>query len=450
MFKRTKGKIFVGLISILLMLFFAGTTYAEWSLTEAAKPYRGTTLVVLGEAYAPWDAYKVIAKDFEKQTGIKLEMRGIHMPDILTKFTADAIAKTGEIDVFDFAGYGIGRFVKMGWVLPTSHFLENPKVHRPGFSPAKEFPEMWDAACLYEGDHYNIPYDFHPNFVVYRKDLVEDPGEKLAFALEYGYEIPNPPKIWEQAYDLAEFFTRDKGETLAGKTLDKPFYGWVQSMKRHLALAYDLVSHVVSMGGNLLGSQNEVVVEKAAFRRGVESFLNLQKFCPPGVTGFAWDIPTSLWLDGRVFADVECPDVYPYWEDAEVSKSAGKIGYALVPGTGALAPLAHTWNISKFSRHPEAGWLWLQYISRYETQKKFNELCGASYRPDVLNDPDFDDVPWIGAMRKAKVLVSMPKTPGTAEIIDSIALYISKAAIGELSIDEALRQLAEAEKKILR
>src|SRR5690606_38567767 len=60
-----------------------------------------------------------------------------------------------------------------------------------------------------------------------RKDLMEHPQERAAFKRKYGREL-EPPKTLQEMRDIAEFFTRKKGETLAGEKLTSDFAGFVK------------------------------------------------------------------------------------------------------------------------------------------------------------------------------------------------------------------------------
>ena len=52
----------------------------------------------------------------------------------------------------------------------------------------------------------------------------ENPEEKANFREIYRYDL-QVPKNFIQYYNIAEFFTRKKGEKLAGEVLEQDFYG---------------------------------------------------------------------------------------------------------------------------------------------------------------------------------------------------------------------------------
>ena len=79
---------------------------------------------------------------------------------------------------------------------------------------------------------YGVPANSCIGFLTYRRDLFENAEEQAAFKEKYGYDL-EVPSDWDAYRDAAEFFTRKKGEKLAGEVLDRDFYGVSMEGKRH-------------------------------------------------------------------------------------------------------------------------------------------------------------------------------------------------------------------------
>lgn len=60
--------------------------------------------------------------------------------------------------------------------------------------------------CEWEGKVYAFVQDGDAAILYYRKDVLNDPEKQEKFKAKYGYELPSPPKIWDQIIDVAEFF----------------------------------------------------------------------------------------------------------------------------------------------------------------------------------------------------------------------------------------------------
>ena len=93
-------------------------------------------------------------------------------------------------------------------------------------------PAFNKAQNLWGGKKVSVTLDGDTFLLYYRKDIFQDASEKAAFKAKYKYDLPDPPNTWKQVVDLAQFFTRKKGQKLAGKTLTKDFYGYADQAKR--------------------------------------------------------------------------------------------------------------------------------------------------------------------------------------------------------------------------
>ena len=70
-----------------------------WSLKEAAQPYSGTEIRGICDGYAPCLAYIELAKKFEAETGIKVNLEVADLEAIQTQFLTDLIT---EGQYYDF------------------------------------------------------------------------------------------------------------------------------------------------------------------------------------------------------------------------------------------------------------------------------------------------------------------------------------------------------------
>ena len=69
-------------------------TPRHWSLDEAAKPYKGTTIRIIGEALAPLGIPEPAEESaFEEETGIKVEIEQHAFDQVIQKTTADFVGR---------------------------------------------------------------------------------------------------------------------------------------------------------------------------------------------------------------------------------------------------------------------------------------------------------------------------------------------------------------------
>ena len=83
-------------------------------------------------------------------------------------------------------------------------------------------PALFKLSSQYQGVQYSVPTKYVLPYMVYRRDLVTD-EERANFKAAFGYDLPEPPTEWQHVLDVSAFYTRDKGETLAGNVLERDF-----------------------------------------------------------------------------------------------------------------------------------------------------------------------------------------------------------------------------------
>jgi len=123
-----------------------------------------------------------------------------------------------------------GKWADMGIIEPLGKYIAN-------------IPVWWTSeACLGRLLRHFDPHYTHKGVwlgpalyvtgvaLFYRTDLFNHPDEKKNFKTKYGYDLKEP-ETYKEFRDIAEFFTRKKGQTLAGNVLTADFYGTSHSDK---------------------------------------------------------------------------------------------------------------------------------------------------------------------------------------------------------------------------
>jgi multiple sugar transport system substrate-binding protein len=440
------------ILAFALVLLLVTSNVFAWSYKEAAEPYRGQTVRLIGDSYAPWFAYKELKAEFEEMTGIKVVMEDTDFVTQIEKFTSDMVARTKVYDGTFMAHFRLGEYAERDWLVEVEELLAMPGVQDPTFHVAKDIPPaILNNACSYQGKIYGPPYAFVPPFYCYREDLAGHPDEQKAFKAKYGYDMPVPPETYLEFYELVEFFTRKKGEKLAGKTLDHDFYGTVLALKRHMATWRDYQALLNGMGGAMLTPEGRLSTDFQLNIKALEFMISLIPFSPPGCLEYNWDEQYADMAQGLVFSYRSWIDTFPYLEDPKESKVAGKLGYFLPPDTHRLTTEAHPWVIPRTSKRKEAAWLLMQWFSGFDVQKRYALMGGNTARADVMNDPEIQKLPYMPyALESINYLVEAPRIPGTYELWDTTVQAITKAATGEATPTEALRWAAKKHRDIVQ
>jgi len=386
------------------VLLVSGPNIAgAWTLEEAAKPYAGTTIRIIGEALAPLESLNQQKSAFEEITGIKVVVEQHAFDQVIQKTTADFIGGTGFYDAILNPHVRVPTLIANGWIQPLDDFLSNAELADPQFDVENAvLSKDWLMASLgQEGKLYGVPFSGHTIYLNWRYDLFEHPDERAAFEAKYGYELPSPPITMQQMWDTAEFFTRSKGETLAGQTLAQDVYGITLSGKRHISMLWNFYNVLYAFDGKVVDSgtgpeYGPVVINSDAGVKALTYYSDiLNNYGPPGSSNYTWDeqlaaMQSGLAVQALLWADAS----YAISHDPSQSEVVGKVAYSGTPiGERKIVNL-HQWGmfIPSTSKNPEAAWLFLQWTQRPDVQAKLMSTGSISLTKSAYQEPSVQDL----------------------------------------------------------
>lgn len=420
-----------------------------WNLANATRPYSGQTIRLIGEDYPPLQAIEKMKPEFEKATGIKVEVERYEAEAVLQKIAFDLNSKTGRYDLIIQVYFDMGRLVTQNQLRPVGPFLSDAKLHNPSFNPENDFFPVWKTMGWYDGQHYGYPMMVLTMYTWYRKDLFEDPKEKEAFKAKYGYDL-GPPNDWKQYRDIAEFFTRPS----------QNFYGTLIQGKKHMALWQEYVNFLYSFGGAIMDTKDPskygpIVINSPEAIEATEYYKSLLKYSPPDSLNFTWDDALALMQQGKVAMCLMWTDSTYALEDQSQSKVSGKMGYAMVPAgrAGRVHEIGgQSYYIPVTSKNPEAAYLFMEWMLQPDNQIRQQTLGGASAQKAVYQNPEVLKLPWTSASIDAlnhahpAMLYTVPESLQIGEVIQ---LAISDALANRKSVKDSLDWAALEIKKLV-
>ncbi len=449
----------IGLASVL------GVDKAKaWSLKEAAKPYEGTTINMICQAYTPCYAIEKLAPEFEEESGIKVLFELTDLDTVGRKGLTDAITGGGYYDIVEIQGPVNALWAEQGFSTPYNQFFNDPALHDANLKMDDIIPELFEMNCMYKGKQVCIPKEYFVSFGVMRKDLIAHPEERANFKAKYGYDLP-PPDLnvevenYDQWANMAEFFTRKKGEMLAGEVLDKNFYGISVSFKRYLTVWYDFVEVLYSLGGELYDQNFNVKLRSPEAIAALQFMRDMIKYAPPSYAEYTWDEQYSDFCNGNTFSGWAWADVAFYLEvEEDCPASAHNVTLFLYPGTHISIPWANTWVIPSASTRKEAAYLFVQWITSKETQVKATRDGWLPNRRDVLAMEEWQQnhltAGWTQihlAALDGGYLSKIHQHPGFQALIDMMTEELSGAAISDEPTEEVMATIqAKAEEIITK
>jgi len=275
-----------------------------------------------GANIAPFEWLK---DQIEAELPVNIVLHSLPFEEVYSKLKTEFVAETGAYDIVVFFPKMLGDFVINDYLLPLDGFNEKLSVKTDDIVlPVLEF------YCKANNKLYALPYDGDVLAMWYRKDLFENPEEQAAFQEKYGYEL-QPPETWDQWLDIAEFFTRKKGENLAGEVLEEDFYGCATYGQRDFMYAW-WFNRYASMGGSYFDENLNPMINTPEAIQALENWVASLQYSPPEVLTYGFDELQAAFISGRCAMEINWTDVGRVGSNPTVSQVVGKIGVGLVPG----------------------------------------------------------------------------------------------------------------------
>lgn len=397
------------------------------------------------------DAMAKLVAGFEANHCVKVNVVNIDNSQLYNKQVIEMVGETGAYDVVTLETSEKAEFAENGFILPMTEYFADKKAQLDDVAPT-----LAALTTQYKGDVWGLPYYTYTAGYIYRADLFEDAAEKEAFKAKYGYDLA-APTTWAQHRDIAEFFTRKKGENLKGEALTKDFYG-VGLMAGPFPEIQDEMSGVLwSQGADWLTDEGVVPVD--AVEKAMNDYLALLKFAPPAALTVTYDGVMNQMKDGQIAQTYSFfLDQWPNAVQTENSVTGAKMGVAEAPEKKAYIG-GFLLAVSASSAHPEEAMDFVAYVGGHDAQIEFAKAGGTSTLMSVLSDPQFADPanrPKTGHFATLLQIFESMKgfrsnlfdTPFGAKIYNTMQIPLQSAAAGQIGARQAAEQLATSVQQI--
>ncbi len=365
-------------------------------------------------------------------------------PDIHVKVQQLPLTAAHQKLLTAFAGGSTPDVAQLGntWLpeMVALHALEplQARVDRSAvIQPADYFASIWSTNVV-DGTLYGVPWYVDTRLLFYRKDLLKKGGfdapprnwaqwRRMLAALSdprrHTYGILLPTNEYEQLMSLAlqQDYGPDPGD---GLLRDGGRYGNFESAGFKRALTFYVDTFRLHQAPAI--TNVEAGNPWSEFGRGVYAFY----FSGPWNIGeFRARLPASQ-QDDWATAPLPGPD------------STG-VGVGAAGGSSLV--------IFRRSRHKQAAWTLIEYLSRPAVQQRFYELLGdmpprrSSWQGGALRDD-----PKAHAFREQLEHVRpTPAVPEWERIANEMQLEAARAIAGELTIDQAAAEMDRRTDRIL-
>jgi multiple sugar transport system substrate-binding protein len=355
---------------------------------------KGTSLVLGMNKHAYTDAITPLIPEFEKLTGIKVDVETYSQDEYMNKRLVDLSSGSGTFDVV-MMDQAIVQYGQAGWIEPLDALFSDSKIVDGAAYDMTDFLPSMIKDGKVDGKLFGIPIAGEAQILYYRKDVFDQAGAKV-------------PTTMDELLATAEKLNKP-GE-MAGILL--------RGQKIHTA--WNSSGFVWSYGGRI--SNDPMKPTKAAFNSpeaaaAITMYAELlQKAGPPGVGNYTWYEAVSDFQQGKAAMYIDASVFMSQIEDPAKSKVAGKVGYAAMPA-GPAGAFANTgsWmlSMSSASKNKPGAALFLAWATSKETSLKIGEAAGIGTRASVFLSPSVQSkYPAEWAKAAVKSMQSVNPEPG--------------------------------------
>ena len=391
-------------LSILMLIFIWNSCWSQqrFELTHIPEISNKRDITLVAEK-GFWTEHlvKVLLPKFTQHTSVNVKVVAMPLVDMYQLQTQSLISGQSNYDLLAIEAGWAKEWAANGYTVPLLELAK--KYDDKGEQGMKDLLESYYPSLLqilaYQGQYHSVPYNNYVMGQHYRLDLFENAHEKKKFKDTYGYAL-TAPKNLDQLFDVAQFFTRKKGENLAGRKLKHDFYG-LALMSGHRPHINDEFSAMLwGLGGKWFepvyeNSKKvkyfEVQANSPTALKVAQTYLKLLPYSHPAHDQWAYLESANALAQGHVA-------IWPFaynnlW--AISAKFEKNIPYAQI-GI-AQVPLQRPYNgayataVSFSSLNPEAAYWLLKYIGSYEGQMAYALGGGLPCRKDVVMADFFQD-----------------------------------------------------------
>ncbi|MGH8025204.1 MAG: sugar ABC transporter substrate-binding protein [Pseudoxanthomonas sp.] len=356
--------------------------------------------------------------EFERQNpGIRVELQQLPWTaaheKLLTAFAGESLP-----DVSPIGNTWISEFAALDALEP----LDDEIAASPDFDVPDYFPGVWDSG-LVEGKTYAVPWYVETRLPFYRTDLLAKAG------------IATPPRNWEEWHKAMQAVKREVGPERYAILLP------LNEFEPLLSLAIQEPDPLLRDGGRYGNFRS------AGFKHALGFYKEIfdQKLAP---------IVTNIQVSNAW--DEFGKGIYSYyitgpWSIAKFKErlpAAQQGDWMTMPLPGPNGPGASLANGTSFvvfrqSRHKQAAWKLIRYLSTPATQARFHALTGdLPPRRSPWRTPALANDPHTKAFREQlERAVPTPKVPEWERIAQEMRIIGEEVANGRMSVDQAAEEM---------
>ena len=365
---------------------FAATALASLS-AMAATGAKADELTLCWAAWDPANALIELSKDFEAQSGVKMNFEFVPWPNFADRMLNELNSGGQLCDLMIGDSQWIGLGAEAGHYIKLNDFFDANSISMGDFIPAtvtgysewpKGTPNYWALPAF--GDVVGWTY---------RRDWFERPELQAEFREKYGRDLGVPATLAELK-DIAEFF---QGRDIDGTTV----YGAAIYTERGsegitMGVTNALYNYGFQYGNPANPYDLEGFVNSAGAVEGLEFYKALYDCCtPPGSSNWYMSENIDAYRSGQVAMQMNFAFIWP-GVHADATVGGDRSGYFPNPAgpAGHFAQLGGQGiSVVAYSDNQDDALEYIKWFAQPGVQARWWELGGYSALRAVVEDPGF-------------------------------------------------------------
>jgi len=414
--------------------------FLRWLQSVSGK-FKGTKVAINLQNEPDYRALQNLDVDFYAASGID-SLYDLEPYIINLERTKLAVQTSSPaIDIIDFDSLDIPSFNQ--YLIPPQTLADTyPDLTYPGFDLSDflttpmnligTYPPVLPDAQTPSGEVFCFPYNTPLMIRFYRTDVYES----LQLA---------QPVTWDDYFDQVQAVS-------ASSTV----YGCVSQASISTPIFHEFTNHLYSFGGRLWDINGETITPTVNDPDNVQALENFVRFRPytlPSSITNTWEDCVTAMAHGQAANAISFEDFSVLIDDPLRSIEATTTAYSVNPAgpSGSFSTyIGDGIGISKFSKNPEAAWLWLQWATATGTQMMLvaNNLtryvpsrasaAESSFVTDIISTPTYDPVRISQQLLAAGQIGYVPPFKGSDTAAGAIAQAIYNAYTGASTAQAAL------------
>lgn len=394
-------------------------------IVEVEKPVETITVIFPRHEADIVGAFPRRILDFTRETGIKVKLIQMGWDEVADKVIAEMAAGGDAYDVVEFDNGWVAAWCGAGWATPLDEYMP------PGYTDGM-VPGLVDLFTCPDGKVYGLVWNNDTRFFYYNAKMLKDAG------------IEAPPKTWDELVEQTKIL-QEKGIVK---------YGLAPFWKMEWALANEFHFWTYTFGGEIVDEKGCFLWNKdpntLAALEFMVSLLEEGIADPAGLT-YDQEMAQDVFLKGgAAFFPQGWPGMMAYANNPEVSDVVGQIKVAMVPGaeegmTAALT-LPEAYAIPVGSKHKEAAWKFIEYMTSKETNKVLAKEIGLlPIWVDLYTDPELLELypHWKDFAKQIETARGLSTLTWYGDFVEACITEVQKALMGKVTAKEALDTMAK-------